>query len=1226
LEIGDFRCVYTYRVLEWDAYDIIVGMDWVKHFRGMWDFDADTLVIRNGSGKTQRLPLKPFRTIDAGASLNVISAHATRRMLRKPTTQTCLWAIREIDASKSRLPAVEDPRFQGLVHKYRKLFRDELPTKQPIQREVRHEIVTGDAKPVNLAHYRLSKEHRDEQERQVKELLEKGIIQPSSSPWGFPVLFVSKPGDKWRMCIDYRALNAVTLRDGYPLPRIQECIDEIGSARRLTKIDLTSGYWQIHMESSSVPKTAFNTNSGKFEFLVMPFGLTNAPATFQRIMNTALQEFLHKFVIVYLDDIVIYSDSDAEHEEHLEKVFRALQKAELFAKPSKCIIGAKELEFCGHIVGNGQIKPTQSKVKSILDWPTPQNVHEVRQFIGLAGYYRRFIKGFASICAPLHELLKESDADLRKKKFRPIKWNPQCELAFQQLKHALVLSPVLQQPNEDAPYVLETDASEWAVGCVLMQIGPDGKLHPVAYDGKKLSGAELNYPVHEKELLAIKYGIRTWSHYLQNGTTTTVVTDHESLKYLNTTKTPSKRLARWISEFGEYSLDIKYRKGEEAVVPDAISRRPDLMGKGPANRAWVALNAIPESGKVDTPLSADTWSEAMILHLRGETALITDEQIRREVETRDDLDKFATEHDMLFRIIDKARVPYIVPGFRRDFIAYYHEHYGHFSAGAMMGVCKSRGWWPTMAKDITAFAQGCAACQLAKPPSHKDYEAPNHQIRSETRPFQRWGIDFIGICPTTPHGNRWILTAIDVATGWPLAKAVPEADEETVAHFLYEEIYCRYGAFQELLSDNGANLTSRMVDLYLDKVGTKHRTTTPYHPRTNGKTERLNGMLGRILTKVLMNKPIKLWDEFLPSALWACRIRAHTVSGISPFKLVYGLEPRLTGDQEEYDSRQLTDLETDFEKRLLNLHTSRHEANYHLLLRAVQRQKIRSESTTKADLRFKEGDSVMVRNENKGKFESTYFGPFYIKAVKPLGTYVLETKQGMVLRHLIHGSRITSFIPNGVEASMIPRITSQIRKELERQGAQLLDTTDKNVADLDKDPAAEPTYMDLTLMSKKEWEERAAIGNWRSGKVGEGIRDDAGTAITARRKRERANRKKNQTATDTKSAPNEPDVVLGSAAEAIIETIAPPLQQQEHERVQREREAERRAEEKEIRAGARRVKIEKRERKDKLAPQEKAMSDAKPVNPQATSEAEQPRERDQGTYGLRKNPTRKERS
>jgi hypothetical protein len=240
----------------------------------------------------------------------------------------------------------------------------------------------------------------------------------------------------------------------------------------------------------------------------MPFGLCNAPATFQTLMNEALRPFLGKFVIVYLDDVLIFSKTKEEHYEHLEKVLEVLRRERLVIQPEKCTFATNQLEFCGHTIGKGQIKPIPAKVDIVKNWPRPRNVHELRQFLGLATYYRRFIRGFASICVPLHELLKESDVELRKLKFRPIRWNVACEMAFRKLKKMLTDKPILIQPDLSKPFTIETDASEWAIGMILLQLGADGRLHPVAFDGRKLTGAELNYPVHEKELLAIKEALR----------------------------------------------------------------------------------------------------------------------------------------------------------------------------------------------------------------------------------------------------------------------------------------------------------------------------------------------------------------------------------------------------------------------------------------------------------------------------------------------------------------------------------------------------------------------------------------------------------------------------------------------------------------------------------------------------------------------------------------------
>src|SRR5271170_610647 len=370
------------------------------------------------------------------------------------------------------------------------------------------------------------------------------------------------------MCVDYRQLNARTEKNSYPLPLIQECIDQLGHARFLSKIDLTSGYWQVRIKDEDVPKTAFKTRNGKYEFLVMPFGLTNAPATFQTLVNNVFRRFLNIFLIVYLDDIVIYSNTLDEHLKHLRQVLDVLRTNELYAKPHKCVFGKSEIEFCGHIIGNGTVKVMQDKIQSIKEWPQPKNVHEVRQFLGLAGYYRRFIKNFGLIALPLFDLTKveERYRNLKKPpKFRPIVWNTTHQFAFERLKERLTSAPALLQVDPRSPFTVETDASDFAIGASLLQLGSDGKLHPVAFLSRRLRDGEPNYPVHEKELLAIKEALLVWRCYLENGHEVTVLTDHESLKYLKSIKRPSKRLARWIYEFQGWNLNIKYRRGSEAI-------------------------------------------------------------------------------------------------------------------------------------------------------------------------------------------------------------------------------------------------------------------------------------------------------------------------------------------------------------------------------------------------------------------------------------------------------------------------------------------------------------------------------------------------------------------------------------------------------------------------------------------------------------------------------------
>jgi hypothetical protein len=1098
--------------------------------------------IKDDRGKSHTvLPITFRRTLDgenasetSWSQLNIISRAQAVRLIRKKKASATLWVLKNPSEEGTEKPqpstaAVvlqhKEKGIQRILNKYKDVFRMELPTKLPPKREFEHEIETGDAKPVNVHAYPLSQRHMEEQQRQVEDLLKKGVIRTSSSPWGFPVLFVAKPGGEWRMCVDYRALNKVTTKNGYPLPRIQDLLDSIGQARVLSKIDLLSGYWQLRMGELSIPKTAFNTLFGKFEYVAMPMGLTNAPATFQTMMNKILQPFLNRFCFVYLDDILIFSKSLEEHERHLDEVLRTLQTHQLYAKPSKCKFAMDELEFCGHIVGNGQVKPIPAKLEVIRTWPRPKNVHEVRQFLGLAGYYRRFVKDFAKMAAPLQELLKEADAPegKKKRKFRPVNWTASCETAFQSLKDALMSKPVLMQPNRMLEFIIETDASEWAVGSVLLQAGEDGMLHPVAFDGRKLTGAERNYPVHEKELLAIKEALRAWRCYIDNGTTTTIVTDHESLQYLADTKKYSKRLARWVAEFQEYSLTIKYRKGKEAIVPDAISRRPDYIGSGPANVAERILEIAAASARVEGVIT-ETWAEAvrmqlaalkgqseekwvpaMIRYLRDGTpptekkldksvrSMAKDFRLRERIVMEDDVHRESEEQ--LVRVYDDAEAPFLEVPFRKDLVRKMHREFGHLGFPGLMGTIRSRAWWPTMREDIQEMIHSCANCQVSQSSKTSlERERAQHQVEVGIRPFERWGIDLIGPLPATPNKNKWIITAIDYATGWPVAKAVPEATEEAIARFLHEDIFINYGAPRELLSDNGPNLLAGAVQHYVKILQTRHRTTTPYHPRTNGKVENLNGLLGRILTKYLMGKPTRLWDEYLPQALFAARVRSHAVAGRSPFYLVYGVNPRIPSDENvPIDDESIAEAVP----RIEQVNHARSIANELLLNRAIKTNKIRDSTVTKTS--FEVGSWVLVRNEGPEKFQSRWFGPYRVLKSHPLGTYALEEPGGRVLRNLINGSRL---IEAQVDDPKELWSSAAYNRALKRKGMTLERPIEvRKIVDAhEPDPI---TYSELSTITRAEWDERERAGAHRL--VGE---DEPIAERVLKRARQKASRRR----------------------------------------------------------------------------------------------------------------------
>ncbi|KAH7621059.1 putative Transposon Tf2-9 polyprotein [Nannochloris sp. 'desiccata'] len=475
-----------------------------------------------------------------------------------------------------------DERIERLLKKYSTVFPSTLPGVPP-ERAIVHEIkLVKGAAPVHRAPYRLSVSQENELRLRLKELMELGLIRPSKSPWAAPILFVPKKDGTLRFCVDYRGLNKIT----------------------------------IAVSERDREKTAFTTVFGLFEFVVMPFGLTNAPATFSRLMMDVFKDFLYDFVLVYLDDILIFSENEEEHNKHLKLVLDKLAEHQLVAKLSKCSFFKSEVEYLGFVVSADGVKMAEDKIQAVLEWPKPQDVRDVRGFLGLTGFYRHFIRNYAHIAAPLNELTKQGV---------PFIWTPLHEGHFNELKKAITSSPVLQVYNPAAECVVCTDASNIAVGAVLLQASADGpaaELKPVAFFSKKLRGAELNYDARTREFLAIKMVAAKWKHYLNNGKTLIFYTDHESLQYLNSQTDLSPKFIRWYGNITSWLGGppiIRYKPGKENVVADALSRRPD--------HALCALSLVMPADELYVPDVGDL--RELLIHEMHDLPLVGHQGINR---------------------------------------------------------------------------------------------------------------------------------------------------------------------------------------------------------------------------------------------------------------------------------------------------------------------------------------------------------------------------------------------------------------------------------------------------------------------------------------------------------------------------------------------------------------------------------------------------------------------
>jgi hypothetical protein len=550
LNLGEFVTRVILYVTILGSYDVVIGKDWLETHEAILNCKTKWLSLIDDEGQRRVIVGR-----NQGVSLRFVSSLQLRKSMRKGCKLYAILALNEKGVAEGleHLPVVKE---------FADVFPEELPGMPP-ERELEFTIdLKPGTEPIARTPYRMSTPELQELKMQLKELLDLGLIHPSVSPWGAPVIFIRKKDGSWRLCIDYRQLNKATIKNQYPLPRIDDLFDQMKGATVFSKIDLRSGYHQLRIKEDDVPKTAFKTRFGHYEFTVLPFGLTNAPGVFMSLMNGVFREYLDKFVQVFIDDILIYSRTTEEHDEHLRLVLQCLREHKLYGKLSKCSFYQSRIHYLGHVISGEGIAVDPAKVEAIMEWPAPTNVTEVHSFMGLAGYYRRFVEGFSKIAGPITELQKKN------KKFV---WTEKCAEAFRRLKELLTTTPILKVPDMDVDFLVCTDASKEGLGGVLMQ---DGRV--IAYISRKLRRHEENYATHDLELLAIVYALKVWRHYLV-GRKFELRTDHCGLQHIFTQSDLNARQRRWSELLSEYDFEITYIKGTVNRVADALSRRPRIF-------------------------------------------------------------------------------------------------------------------------------------------------------------------------------------------------------------------------------------------------------------------------------------------------------------------------------------------------------------------------------------------------------------------------------------------------------------------------------------------------------------------------------------------------------------------------------------------------------------------------------------------------------------------------
>eukprot|EP00253_Pinus_taeda_P012189 PITA_12189 len=536
--IADQPITADLNILPLGSYDILIDMDWLEKHWSLVDCKTKVIYYKDQQGNS-----KEMQGIRRPVQVRPITANQLVKCVRKGcqvyAIQVGYANSKDKSASLNNIPVIQE---------FTDVFPEEIPGLPPRRNiDFTIELVPG-AAPVSRAPYRMSVPELTELKIQLQELLDKNYIRPSVSPWGAPVLFVKKKDGTLRMCIDYRQLNKLTVKNKYPLPRIDELFDQVKGATVFSKIDLRSGYNQIRIKDEDIAKTTFRTRYGHYEFVVLPFGLTNAPATFMCLMNGIFHPYLDQFVLIFIDDILIYSRTIEEHHEHLRIVLQNLREHQLYAKFSKCDFFKAEIQYLGHVITKDGIAVDPEKIKAIMEWPVPKDVADVRSFMGLAGYYRRFVEGFSKVAFPITSLHKKG---------KLFHWTPNCQKIFEQLKHLLTAAPILSIADPSKDYVVCTDASKEGLGGVLMQEG-----RVIAYESQKLKEHEHKYSAYDLELAAIIHALKMWRHYLM-GRKFLLHIDHHSLTNYFSQPTLNARQARWVDFLSGFDFEIKHLQGKE---------------------------------------------------------------------------------------------------------------------------------------------------------------------------------------------------------------------------------------------------------------------------------------------------------------------------------------------------------------------------------------------------------------------------------------------------------------------------------------------------------------------------------------------------------------------------------------------------------------------------------------------------------------------------------------
>ncbi|KAL5479133.1 hypothetical protein EMCRGX_G022617 [Ephydatia muelleri] len=884
---------------------------------------------------------------------------------------------------------------------------------------VYHHIVTGDHKGIKQSGRRLPFHQREEVKELLDGMLERQVIEPSQGSWSSPVVLVKKKDGSTRFCVDFRQLNAVTKKDAQPLPRIDETLDVLGSAQWFSCLDLTSGYWQVEVAPEDREKTAFVTPYGLFQFRVMPFGLTNAPATFQRLMERVLAGLHWTTCLIYLDDILIFSATVQQHFTRLREIFDRLKQAGLKIKPCKCLLLQKSIKYLGHVVSEHGIKTDSDKTRCIADWPTPSCLQDLKQFLGLASYYRRFVRNFAAIVAPLVKLTEKGHV---------WHWSSDCDAAFLQLKERLVTSPILGYPVFNQPFMVDTDASGEGLGAVLSQY-VSGVERVIAFASRSLSKAERKY-------CATRRVLQCGQTMLPCGGCR--VSMNQRVKWLDGWNAFLNMILRWFIAL------VKHTNA------DALSRMPCPQCQlsfpqvcAMQSDVWLpcwTLDELAEEQRQDSSIGQviqwmenDSIPRVFPKHLSSHTQALWAQSsylvLQNGVLYRrwEDVPCKGL-HRRLQLVLPPTLVPVLLEALHSSIRG------GHFGTSKTLAKVRERFYWVGQRKDVAAWCSGCLSCASRKPPPAK-LRAPL-QLDPAVRPLQRVAMDIMGPLPETSRGNKYILVIADYFTTWSEAYPIPNMEAITVAKCLVNEFICRFGVPEQLHSDQGRNFESKVIKNICDLLQIRKTRTSPYHPQSDGLVERFNRTLLNLLSIAVVDAE-RDWDVQLPLLMFAYRTSMHETNGVTPFEMMFGREvvlPEHLMFNLPVSTEQVLQEGVEYVDYLKKRFQLVHQYVRQNAQKGMQRQKTGYDQKENTRCVFRKGDHVWlytpaVPKGKSPKFHRPWQGPYQVLKKKGEVTYDIRRLAHPRKRLIVHYNRLKPFLQASPPGEQEPSEEEEEEKE-----------------------------------------------------------------------------------------------------------------------------------------------------------------------------------------------------